>query len=377
MGKFVAAIMMFALFGCATPRSNSIFPLNFSDQAARSLMKIKCQGDDHFAEGVFACEEKAPTQADVKVKVMPAPGRIIYSNGITKAIDDFNWRETGFWIFKKKRIDTTWIPLDLGELNSIFGEVPIAFNVQATVKDVGVIVNRGVIYHRVCNDRDIPCSKLVVKYDCAGKIKNTWEGQLGYCSRMSDSSQDFEVPLKTPLYDLPAGSRLIMVSGRSTWELVYTVTKEDAERGYVKIEYPNVYAGPDLIGIRVLSKEQDVTVSRQTHVLIVGFSPKWTGIDKPHYYKDWHGTRRRIGRDDDWGWDDDQKNIYRLEWSKPVLSDLMEVVGEKKRKFHVKDKIHMAVPKKGKAICAYAFQRQSGDITWRCLDDKLKEIEHP
>jgi hypothetical protein len=327
-------------------------------------MKVKCQGKTYFAEGVFACEEKAPTKADIQVKVMPAPGRIVYSNGIEKAIDDFNWRETGFWIFKKKKLDTTWIPLDLGELNSIFGEVPIAFNVQATVKDVGVIVNRGVIYHRVCNNRDVPCSELVVKYDCSGKIKNTWEGQLGYCSRMSGSPQDFEVPLKSPYYDLAAGSRIIMVAGRSHWELVHDVTREDKERGYIKIEYPNVNSGPDLIGIRVLSKEQDMTVTRQTYVLLVGYDPKWTGIDQPHYYKDWNGG-------------DDAYNGYRVEFSKPVMSDLLEVVQEKKRKVRTKDKINWNIPKKGKHVCAYAFQRSSGDITWKCLDHELKEIEHP
>ena len=352
----LVVFVYFIMVGCAAPRSNSIFPLQFSDQASRALMRIERNGVTSVVQGVFACEEKQPREAKVAVKIMPVPGRVIYSNGIDKKVEDFNWRETGFLIWKRKQIKDTWIDIDLGELNTIFGDVPVAFDVSGLSKS-GVIVSRGIIFHRVCNDRDVPCSKLIVKYACGGKVLNTWAGQLGSCNRMAGAAQDFELPLRTPDYNIPVGSRVIFTSGRSNWSVVKHISDDDIHNGSLKITYDYNHTGPDLIGVRVLYSNQGVIETLQTYILLVNYAQEWTGIDNPHFLV----TENFNGR----------KHYQALEFSKPVLSDLMEVVEGDKRAITTDGRIEWDAPKN--FLCAYAWHRASGDITTTCVDKNLKE----
>ena len=357
--KWLGIVMFFSLFiililslflGCATPRSHSIFSLQFSEQAPKVLMSVECRGRKSVQEGVFVCEEKEPKRADVTVKIMPTPGRVIFSDGLQKKVVDFNWRKDGFWIWRKTRLTDTWVPLDFGELNSIFGDVPIAIDV-AGFSDSGVIVNRGIIYTRICNDRDIPCSRLIVKYDCAGSIKNTYEGQLGSCSRMSGSSQKFSLPIKTLNYELKKGSKLFVRSGRSTWTLEHTIDAADIEAGEFKFLYPEVLDGPDLFSIAVGQFEQGVLQEYHTHILIVGFNPKWTGIDQPHFIKE-NGN---------------------YEFCIPVTADLMEIVEGNVRRVASKECISWSPLKQ---VCAYAYDRESGDSQYTCVQGG-KEVRYP
>jgi hypothetical protein len=325
--------------GCITPRTHALFNLDYSDQAPRVLMDIECHGVRHFVEGVAACEEKTPRQANIKVKGMPIPGRIVYSDGIKKHVDDFNYTTKGWWIFKKKKIDTTWLPLNLGELNSLYGDIPIAIDVQGK-SDVGIINARGVIYHRVCNDKDIPCSRLVVDFDCSGNIKNTYEGQLGSCARLSGSSQKFKLNLKTPIYTLVKGAKLIVRSGRSGWKHEHEVTAGDAEVGEHKFFYPAVMTGPDLIQITVFQWEQGILQEYHTIIMLVGYSPNWTGIDKPHFING------------------------EGEFCLPFTADLLEI--NEPGRISSTGKGCESIKSSWDA-CAYAFDRESGDVSHSCM----------
>jgi hypothetical protein len=300
-------------------------------------MDIECHGTQRVFEGVAMCEERSPRKANIKVKIMPLPGRVVYSNGITKKVDDFNYRTSGWWIFKKKKIDTTWAPLDLGELSSLFGDVPIAIDVQA-ISSVGIINARGVIYHRVCNDKDIPCSRLVVDFDCIGNIKNTYEGQLGSCARLSESSQKFRINLKTPFYDLKEGAKIRIRAGRSGWEYKRDLTAVDVASGEHKFVYPMVMTGPELIQFSVFQWEQGILQEYHTIIMLVGYSPKWTGIDKPHFIAG--------------------------EVCTPVLADLLEI-NEPGRVESAKKGCEEI--KRFDKMCAYAFDRESGDVSYSCL----------
>lgn len=363
-----ALILVVMLASCATPRQGSIIPLRFSEQASTALMRVDCNGQKQQVRGVFVCEEKEPHKTILELKILPTPGRVIYSNGLTKKIEDFNWGKAGFWFWKKSKITDTWVSLDLGELNTVFGDTPIAFDIAGT-SDKGVIVNRGIFYHRRCNDRDIPCSYLMVKYECLGEVKNTYNNQLGYCNRMSGSPQNFEIPLRTTDMVAKAGSKLIMVSGRTGQSQVIKITQEDYDKGFVRVSYPNVVDGPDLIGFRLNYLEQGVQVFKQTYVLLVGYDPAWTGIDKPHFLIDkvqdnnfnGEGTPNYSSREN-------------IEFSLPVLADLMEVVDDKgKRKVAYGGQIEVDMPKQ--KVCAYAWHRVSGDVQKVCLDSKGKEVE--
>lgn len=340
LALFIACIlgMVLTLFvGCITPRTHSIFALDFSEQAPRVLMKIECRGIIRYAEGVAVCEEKTPRKANIQVKGLPVPGRIVYSDGIKKHVDDFNYTTKGWWIFKKKKIDTTWLPLDIGELNSLYGDIPIAIDVQGK-SDSGIINIRGVIYHRVCNEKDIPCSRLVVDFDCSGLTKNTYEGQLGSCARLSGSSQKFRLNLKTPLYALQEGAKIRVRSGRSGWKYEHTVSSTDQAAGEVKFFYPQVMTGPDLIQLSVFQWEQGLLQEYHTTILLVGYSPKWTGIDKPHL----------VGSD------------YCL----PFTADLLEV--NEPGRIESADKGCISL-KTAVDTCAYAYDRESGDASHSCV----------
>lgn len=345
--KFLILITLLFI-GCAHLRQNGILSLQFSEQASTAIMNVECNGVKSQARGVFVCEEKEPNLTKLNVKILPVPGRIIYSNGLVKKVEDFNWGKEGAFFWKKGRIKDTWVALDFGELNTIFGDTPIALDVVGNTKN-GVIVNRGIFYHRRCNDRDIPCSYLTVNYECLGEMKNTWDNQIGFCNRMSGSSQAFKIPLQVIGGKLSAGSKLIIVSGRAGFNQVIDITNVDVQAGYIKFSYPYVANGPDLIGFRLNYLEQGVQKFKQTYILLVGFEPSWTGIDKPHYESDGD----------------------KILFSMPVLSDLMEVVGPE-RLFTYSGQLKS---KTDTRVCAYAWQRQSGDVQKTCLNNSFKEIE--
>lgn len=332
------------LVGCGslTPRSGFLLGMNYSEQAPKTLIRLECNGTTSVKEGVAVCEEKTPREAKIDVKIMPVPGRVVYSDGLNKKVEDFNYLTSGKWIWKKQIINQTWVPLDIGELNSIYGDVPITFAVQGETS-VGIINTRGVLYHRVCNDRDVPCSKLIVKYDCSGKIGNTYPGQIGACSRMAGSSQDFEIPLKPN--NLQKGARIHVISGLSNWTFSHHVSEKDVELGYVKFQYPQVQIGPDLFGVFTYQWEQGILQRYQTSILIHGFSPEWTGIDRPHHHEG--------------------------EWCMPFTSDLMEIYDSKN--ISSLSKGCMSWKQTGIQTCAFAMDRESGDMTYNCVKNGKEE----
>lgn len=346
--NLIPLILLF-LFGCAHTRVGGIIPLKFSEQASTAIIRAECNGIKSEYRGVFVCEEKVPNITKVEIKIMPVPGRVIYSNGLEKKVEDFNWGKEGFLFWKKNRIKDTWVSLDFGELHTVFGDTPIAFDVAGSTKK-GVIVNRGIFYHRRCNDRDIPCSHLVVQYDCLGVVKSTSDNKIGFCNRMSGSSHSFEVPLKTIGDNFKSGSRLIITSGRSDFSQVVEIKEEDVKAGSVKFLYPNVYSGPDLLGFRVNYLVQGVQKFKQTYVLLVGYDPEWTGIDGPHYI---------LGR-------------TGVEFNMPVLADIMEVIGGSDRKVIYSGQVEWGRPLEN--VCAFAWNRLSGDVQKLCLDRNFKEV---
>lgn len=357
--KIKPIIVLVTLFSCQTPRIGGVVSRKFTDQSSTAIMRTTCNDSYKEVVGVFACEEKKPSITKVSIKILPVQGRVIYSNGLEKKIEDFNWQESGFWIWKKKKITDTWVDLDLGDLKTTFGDAPIAFDV-AGITDVGVVVNRGLLYYRRCDDVTIPCSYLVVKYNCNSEIKNTWENQIGYCNRMSGGSQSFEVPLKGPDYSIVKGSYIHMVDGTNKFDYHHKVTDKDFGNGFVKIEYPVIENGPTLLGFMADFYENGMRVQKQTYVLIVGYSPEWTGIDSPHFYETINTTTENtfLGEVEK-----EEKNFI---FYRPILSDLFEVVSPKKREVTYKSKIEWGDITE--RTCAYAWQRQSGDIKQTCVE---------
>lgn len=349
MRLLIASILL--VVGCATPRSNLILGLDFSEQKPESLIYAVCNGVKKTYVGGFACEEKTPRQADIYVKIMPLPGRIVYSNGIEKKVEDFNYGEKGFWIWKKKVINTTWVKLDIGELSSLYGDVPISLDVIGYSDKSGVIVNRGIMYHRICNDSDIPCSKLVIHFDCVDEIKNTFTGQLGFCNRMSGSRQSFRLPIKGPTYTLKEGAVLVVRGGRSGWTHEHKVAAEEVTAGEYKFFYPMVMRGPELFSFAVGQREQGVWTEYHTSIVISGFSEKWTGIDKPHLIKD--GSHMKICR--------------------PVTSDLLEVSEGSKIKYTESDTCIKWTDSINVNVCAFASDRESSGHSHTCFDKNFKE----
>lgn len=352
----IIVYLLIFVFGCGSfslsPRTNSIFALQFSDQAPRALIDMNCEGRRHVFEGVAVCEQKTTTSPEVFVKILPTPGRVVFSDGISKKPIDFNFR-TGGWFWKESIIDTTWVPIDIGELNSIFGDVPVAFDVQGQT-DSGIINNRGLIYTRVCNDKDVPCSKLSVEFDCSGKRSAIAAGQIGQCARLSGAAQSFSIPLSAGGYNLLQGAKIRVYSPRDGWSFIHDVSAEDVVAGEVKFTYPSVLNGPDLFSLTVFQWENKALIERHAYVLVVGFSPNWTGVDRPHHSSKWSG---------------------RLEFCIPFLADLMEVQGGHDLRIIKKDCSAWDASDGGQ-ICAFAYDRESGDQTYSCVKDG-KDVRFP
>lgn len=350
--------MLMALFlsGCASLRSSPLLPIDFSAEPPRAAIRGVCDGESFTTQGTVVCEQKEPTPANISVKVPPTEGRVIYSNGQLKRTDDFNWYpKAGFWIWKKKPIKDTWVDLDLGEIASVFGDWPVALDVVAN-SDAGIIDTRGVIYYRVCNDKDIPCSSLAVQYECAGHAKSTAPGQIGKCERMSGSAEDFIVNLK----DAKPGAKLYFVARRLGLKQSITITDADLGSGLKKLETPPLPSGPTLVDFALDWWDGNTLKHEETRVLVVGFDPNWTGLDQPHF----------LDRGD------------HLDWVKPVFSDIMETNvyrgrDMKEKKFGAGKVISAGKPGQGEVACAYAWQRDAADLSIECLDQNLNEVTIP
>jgi hypothetical protein len=355
-------LIALAASGCATPRSHSIFGLQFSDQPPRVAIRSECNGQIFSTQGVVVCEQKQPSQAKVSVKVPPLEGRVVYSNGQLKKTQDFNWYpKEGFFIWGKKPVKDTWVDLDLGEINATFGDWPVALDVTA-VSPVGIVNTRGILYHRICNDQDLPCSRLVVEFDCAGFHKATAAGQIEKCVRLSGSGQAFSVKLAGPGYQATAGARVYLSVPRLGIERAIPVGKPELEAGAVKIETQELPTGPTLVLIRLAYLDaSNKTVNVETRILLVGHDPAWTGLDQPHY----------MSKDD------------HIDWVRPVLSDLMEVTtynaGEMKARQFSSSQMMSGIqaPKDSEVSCAFAWARESSDLSIVCLNSQLSEVPLP
>jgi hypothetical protein len=356
----LAALVM-ALSNCASLRSNTVFGLQFSQQPARAFIRATCNGQSFTTQGTVVCEQKEPSQADISVKVLPLEGRVVYSNGQLKKTEDFNWYpKEGFFIWKKKPIKDTWISLDLGDVASTFGDWPVSMDIMA-VSDDGVINTKGIIYHRICNDTDIPCSRLVLNYECAGHNSFTGLNKIGKCDRLAGSEQAFAVQLKTPNYEVKSGAKLYLSVPRKLIATAIDISDSELSAGIKKFEVPAIETGPTLVGARVVWYDGLVKKSAETRVLIVGTMPEWTGLDQPHYM-------------------DKNDNI---DFVQPVLANLMEVNSYDKtgalvsKKFGKDKLIKFPKPEADQIACAFAWQRDSSDLEAVCLDKNMNEVHVP
>lgn len=359
--KLILILTALLTAGCATPRNGSIVGLRFSDMPPRALVRAQCNGQNFTTQGIVVCEQKAPSTAVVSIKVPPLQGRVVYSNGQMKRTDDFNWYpETGIWFWKKQQIKDTWAPLDLGEIQATFGDWPVALDIMG-LSQVGIINTRGVLYYRICDDKEVPCSHLVVKYMCQGWPKATGNNDIGKCDRMAGTPQDFVVSLREQAYAATAGAKLYVSAPRSSFQKVFDISRDDLNNGAYKFQIPNIESGPTLIGFRLSYYDANrQLVSLETRVLLMGTDPEWTGLDRPHY----------IDRG------------KTLRFIKPILSDQMEVerynngsVTEKQ--FTTSGMIDFDKPTSSQVVCAFAWQRDSSDLTAVCLDSKMNEVKIP
>jgi hypothetical protein len=345
-----------SFFSCATLRSNPVLPIDFASQPPRAIIRGNCDGHDFTTQGVVVCEQKGESTATISVKVPPLEGRVVYSNGQLKKIDDFNWYpKEGFFIWKSKPIKDTWADLDLGEIAATFGDWPVALDIVAS-SDVGIIDTRGILYHRICNDKDIPCSTLVVQYDCAGEARTTGPGSIGKCQRLSGSPQAFTVSLS----EAKPGAKLYIVTRRLGVKQSVPIAAADLGSGFKKIEVPAIPPGPTLIDFALDWWDGDTLKHKETRVLVVGFDPTWTGLDRPHWLDRGQG----------------------IDFAKPVFSDMAEVdlyQGRQllEKRFGVQKVYYQLKPREGQTACAFAWQRDSADLTALCLDQNMQEVPVP
>ncbi|MDR3608534.1 MAG: hypothetical protein P4M08_14315 [Oligoflexia bacterium] len=357
----IVILALLVLSSCASPRSSPIFALTFSDKPPRAAIRGVCNGQTFTTQGTVVCEQKEPTTAQISVKVPPLEGRVIYSNGQLKKTDDFNWYPAqGFWIFKNRPMKDTWADLDLGTIAATFGDWPVSLDIAADDPDVGVIVTRGVLYYRVCDDATVPCSKLETNYDCAGHVNATGPAMIGKCERLAGSPQDLTVFMKGQLYTVQPGAKLYVSIPRQNYESAVDITSADLASGQRDIELPAVLTGPTIVGLRMSWYQSGKIVSVETRILIIGYSPDWTGLDKPHY----------------------MLHNQTVDWVKPTFADVMEVDTFNGRdtagRQYGKDKMRTE-PKAGTTgpVCAFAWQRDSSDLSIQCLNYQNQEVSFP
>jgi hypothetical protein len=362
LGLFFTCAGVWLFFGCIpSAEIRTPLELKFSEIPPRAILRSQCGEETLYSQGMVVCEQRKNSQAVISVKVPPLEGRVIYSDGKQKKTDDFNWYpKEGFWIWKKKPLKDTWIDLSLGEIRDTFGDWPVALDVVA-VSRVGVLTTRGILYHRVCDDEAIPCSKLWVEYDCRGSKNSTKAGVLGLCSRMSGSPHVFRVRTDVPGEYLAArGAKLYLSVPRLRLFSSREVTEQELQSGVATLELPTVLPGPTLVILAMDWMEGGKRVGKETRILLHGSVPEWTGLDQPHVLK----------KDEDW------------DFVKPVLADVMEVNlyerGELLKKRQTSDKVvTMAAPKMQQIACAFAWQRESSDLSTLCVDAKMQEVPHP
>lgn len=361
MKNLILIALALLLSACASPMSGGVLGINYSDQPPRVIMRWTCNGESITSQGAGVCEQRAPSRSSVSVKIPPLEGRVIYSNGSLKKVEDFNWYpKEGFWLWKKKPIKDTWAELDLGEIASTFGDWPVALDIVGVHPSVGPIVTRGLLYHRICNDQDIPCSKLEVAYECAGYSHKTGPLQIGKCERMAGSPQGFRIKLEGSAYKATPGAKIYLSVPRLGIQQTMTPGQGDFAAGELKLDVPQVLSGPTLVGIRAAWVEGGQTKQAETRILIVGFSPEWTGIDQPH-------------------WVDRGSS---LDFVKPIFSDSLEVNlydgQEMKKKLFSSDKVtSFQKPRGSEVVCGFAWHRDSSDQTAICLDSDLDEVKVP
>jgi hypothetical protein len=359
----VVAAIIGALFqGCASPRASGILGLNYSSQPPRVWMRWTCNGQSFTTQGTGVCEQKSPSKAQVSVKIPPLEGRVVYSNGQLKKTEDFNWYpKEGFWLWQSKPIKDTWVDLDLGQIATAFGDWPVALDVVALADKVGTIVTRGILYHRVCDDVDVPCSKLVVKFDCSGHARATGAGLLAHCDRLSGGPQGFTVQLSGPGYQATPGAKVEIWAPRIGLQGSFTPSKADFAAGDFDVEAPQVSDGPTIVGIRLSWVEAGKIQHAETRILVVGFAQSWTGMDQPHVLSASDGS---------------------LEFAKPILGDVMEANLYQGRtliqkQFSADQVVPFPAPGPGQVACAFAWQQASSDQTALCLDSKGMEALVP
>lgn len=356
------------LAGCASPRS-SLLGVDYADQPPRVLMRWECNGRSFTTQGVGVCEQKGQSAAKVSVKIPPVEGRVIYSNGQLKDTQDFNWNELTNSVRIEKSLKTedwsgssggAWTDLSLGDITATFGDWPVGIDVTGLDHDIGLMVTRGVIYHRVCDDVKIPCSKLEVEFECKGDLKKTAPGVIGKCSRMSGSSQAFRVHLSGLNYSATPGVKIYLSIPSMGINQSFTPDRSAFDVGDFRIETPNIPLGPTLVGLRLAYVSGGKTIKAETRILVVGFSPEWTGLDQPHF----------VDEGD------------HIEFVKPVMANVIEADLYQGRDLVKKDfsfgkRVSLPKPTGSQIACGFAWSRDASDQTVYCVDANFQEVNIP
>lgn len=344
-------------------RSDALFGIDFSDQAPRLLIDLECNGVKTLVQGIATCEEKSAPLAKVSIKVPPLEGRLVYSNGDFKKTEDFNWYpEEGFFIWRKKPIKDTWIPINMAEMAPEAGDNPISVEVSGIDKKTGVISSRGIFYHRICDDLVTPCSKMVIAHDCRGIYQEFGEGVIGSCDKMVGSTHRIKAKLEGPSYKVNGG-KLYVAASRISFGKVIEVREADFLRGYVEVDVPNIPKGPLLVSLRFVWQVGLERREANGKVLLHGTVPEWTPMDAPHTFQ--------------------RESKKPLSFVMPVMGDLLEVVGYSGNvplvRYFTPDKMIQMNPLDFTKVCAYAWQRSNLDLTYTCVDrnsNETKEVSH-
>lgn len=359
MIRLLMIAILGSLFGCTGIRENALFPVDWTDQSPRALMEITCNGQKRQVQGLATCEEKGAPAATVVVKVPPAEGRLIWSDGETKISEDFNWYpESGFWIWKKKPLNDTWVPLDLVTRLKAWGDKPIALEVAGVYPAVGVISVRGFIYHRTCDGVTVRCSELEMRQECQGRSELAGPGEILACDKMVGSAHTFQILTRGSAYKAAYGAKLYVASVRGGVAKTISLSDGDVTQGFYEFVTPGMPKGPVLYAFRLVWNENGTTFTKESVALLHGTAQDWTPMDRPHSYKK-------------------DANKTSVDFIKPVLSDVIEVVNYsggrvKQRNFGV---AKITVDLRGTDItCAYAWSRSSMDLSSQCVDGAGQEL---
>jgi hypothetical protein len=340
---FTAFILFFlvSLCGCDNLEREQRQFLKFSEFAPSSLFKVKCQGNEYRAKGLFFCEEKGRAASTLNVKVMPFIGTLTESNGQTSKTNDFNWAEKRFLIWKSRIINETWIDLDT---NKTIGIHPNMFSVIGK-RDNGITSNSGLYIHSLCNDIETPCTHLKVEYECNGEKISSGDLRPIVCIKQANSEHVFKIT-----HSINEGSEIIATNEATGQIITGNFTEE--------IRLKSV-PGPNLIGIRVLNKIGDQYYPLQMNAIIVTHNKAWVGIDNPHFTYDKETDKNgNFAR-------------YYINWYKPFNADFIEVITDGKREVS-EESVRVSA---SDGSCAYAYSRERNDASETCVDSKGVEIK--